>query len=139
MSGRIPFRITDSFRVEEVVGRVREWRPVVRLLAPLEYRVGHADSDEAIIVPAGFETDFASVPWGLWNLFPPLGAYARPAVVHDFLYACGGQVRGRTYTRRRADEIFREAMGVVGVTPWRRELMFWAVRLGGAPGWGGPR
>lgn len=132
----IPFRITDHFQVEEVVGKVRGGRPLVRLLTPLEYRVGHADSEEVIVVPAGFETDFASVPWGLWNLFPPLGSYARPAIVHDFLYSTGG-LRGR-YVREECDRIFYEAMAVVGV-PWlKRVLMYLAVRLGGGSGWNRP-
>ena len=33
------------------------------LLEPLEYHVGAADSTEIIVVPEGFRTDFASVPW----------------------------------------------------------------------------
>lgn len=132
----IPSRITDSFRVEEVVGRSRGGRCCVRLLSPVEYRVGHADSGEIIVVPEGFETDFASIPWGLWNLFPPLGPYARPAIVHDYLYDVGGQVPGRCYTRKQADHIFREAMEVVGIPEWRRQVMYRAVRLGGASGWG---
>lgn len=132
----IPFRITDSFQVQEVVGKSRGGRPLVQLITPLMYCVGHADSDECITVPAGFITDFASVPWGLWNLFPPFGQYARPAIVHDFLYSVGGQIPGRCYTRKQADSIFKEALSVVGIPAWRRELMYRAVRLGGGSGWG---
>ena len=128
-------RITGAFRVEEVPGRARGGRAVVRLIDPLEYRVGHPQSEERIIAPAGFETDFASIPWGLWNLFPPLGPWARPAIVHDYLYVTGG-LQGR-YSRRRADEIFAEALKVVGVPGWRRGVMHAAVRLGGGPGWQG--
>jgi hypothetical protein len=132
----IPFRITDTFLVQEVVGKQRGGRSCVRLQAPLMYCVGHEDSEERITVPAGFETDFASIPWGLWNLFPPWGAYARPAIVHDYLYEVGGQIPGRCYTRKQADGIFREAMGVVGVPAWRAAIMYRAVRLGGGSGWG---
>lgn len=132
MSGR-PARITGAFRVEEVPGKAREGRPCVKLLEPLEYRVGADDSPELIVVPAGFETDFASVPWGLWNLFPPLGRWARAAIVHDWLYATGGE--GGRYSRKQADRIFKEAMKVVGVAGWQREAMYQAVRLGGGCGW----
>lgn len=152
-------RITGAFRVEEAEV-TRGGRACVRLLEPLEYRVGSADSAETITVPAGFETDFASIPWGLWNLFPPLGPWARPAIIHDFLYATKGKgwfgppgVRGRrrwitgpirpnssapVYTRAEADAVFLEAMGVVEppVPVWRRQLMYLAVRLGGGRGWG---
>jgi hypothetical protein len=130
-------RITERFRVEEA-GDSREGRYCVRLLETLEYRVGSEDSDEVIRVPVGFETDFASIPWGLWNLFPPLGLWARPAIIHDFLYDRGGVLPSKTYSRKEADMIFREAMSVVGVPAWRREVMFRAVRLGGGSGWKDP-
>lgn len=155
-------RITGAFRVEETSER-REGRACVRLIDPLEYHVGSAESAEIIVVPTGFVTDFASIPWGLWNLFPPLGPWARPAIIHDFLYATGGTGdwngkgpwRGRwitgpvrtdrtgawcspSYTRAEADAIFREAMTVVEppVSAWRREVMYRAVRIGGGGGWG---
>lgn len=127
-------RITGRFAVEEVPGRSREGRQLVRLLQTLEYRVGSEDSAEVICVPVGFETDFASIPWGLRNLFPALGPWGRPAIIHDYLYATRGQA-GR-YTRLQADRIFAEAMAVVGVPAWRRQIMFLAVRLGGGGGWG---
>lgn len=127
-------RITATFRVEEVAGQSRDGRQLVRLLSTLEYRVGSEDSPEVICVPVGFETDFASIPWGLRDLFPALGPWARPAIIHDYLYATRGQA-GR-YSRAAADRIFAEAMAVVGVPAWRRTIMFWAVRMGGANGWG---
>jgi hypothetical protein len=126
-------RITGAFRVEEIPGRSRGGRAVVRLLEALEYRVGHAASDELVRVPAGFETDFASIPWGLWNFFPALGPWARPAIVHDWLYATAGL--GGRYSRARADDIFAEAMAVVGVPRWRRVIMVASVRLGGGRAW----
>jgi hypothetical protein len=138
-------RITEAFRVEECPGESRAGRQCVRLLEPLEYRVRADDSEELIVAPAGFETDFASIPFGLRNLFPPLGPWARPAILHDFLYGTQGTgrfegvrwiSRARDYSRAEADGIFREAMAVVGVPVWRRGLMYRAVRLGGRRGWG---
>jgi hypothetical protein len=143
--GQIPFRITDSYQVQEAVGRERGGRPCVRLIAPLEFCVGFPDSDDRIVVPAGFETDFASIPWGLWNLFPPYGRWARAAIIHDFLYATRGTgvfegrrwiTRATDYTRKEADKIFLEAMEVVGVDPWRRTVMYRAVWAWGTRGWG---
>jgi hypothetical protein len=140
-----PARITGTFRVEEAPGVHRHGRACVRLLEPLEYRVGSENSDERIVVPAGATTDFASIPWGLRNTFPPLGAWARPAIIHDFLYETRGSgvldgvrwiSRPVDYTRADADAIFLEAMEVVGVPTWRRTVMYRAVRLGGGGGWG---
>lgn len=127
-------RITERFRVEEA-GESREGRYCVRLLEALEYRVGSEDSAEVIVVPTGFVTDFASIPWGLWNLFPPLGLWARPAIIHDYLYDRGGRMPTKVYRRKEADMVFKEAMEVVGVPAWRREIMFRAVRIGGMGGW----
>lgn len=138
-------RITESFAVREVPGESVDGRQRVMLVEPLEYRVGSADSLESIMVPKGFVTDFASIPLGLHNSFPPLGLWARPAIIHDFLYATKGTGAYRTrrwinrpvdYTRPEADAIFKEAMKVVGVPPWRREVMYRAVRWGGENGWG---
>jgi hypothetical protein len=89
-------RITDAFDVHEHSG-LRGGRVLVELVKPLEYHVGSDDSTDVIIVPAGYVTDFASVPEGLWNLFPPLGMWARAAIIHDYLYSTGG-IDGR-YTR----------------------------------------
>lgn len=158
-------RITESFAVREVPRKMRGGRQVVKLLEPLEYRVGSEDSQEVIVVPTGFETDFASIPFGMRNLFPPLGLHARAAIVHDFLYLTKGdlpnaldyiqpmmkpeevtqylnlttnrpEVNAKTYARREADDIFREAMSVVGVNAFKRNMMHRAVRIGGGGGWG---
>ena len=40
---------------------------------------------ESIVVPAGFETDLASVPRAAWALIAPWDV-ARAAIVHDILY-----------------------------------------------------
>jgi hypothetical protein len=103
----------------------RDWK----LVDPFEYHVGSLGSDEVIRVPAGFVTDFASVPRFFWRLIPPWGRYGKAAVVHDYCYA------ERLYSRRRCDRIFLEAMGVLSVPRWRRIPMYLAVRAFGWRGW----
>lgn len=129
----MPVRITDAFEVRELSGS-REGRVLVMLTKSLEYRVGSADSPHVVLVPDGYVTDFASVPRGLWNVFPPLGPWSRAAIIHDYLYSTGG-LQGK-YTKKQADAIFREAMQVLGVVYWKRELMFVAVSVFGGRGWG---
>lgn len=41
---------------------------------------------ESLTVPAGFVTDYASIPQRLWSLYSPHDVYSRAAVVHDYLY-----------------------------------------------------
>lgn len=76
------------------------------LQAPLQYRSDVAS--ETIIVPAGFVTDFASIPKVFWNVLPPWSRYGPAAVVHDYAYWTG-------ITRGTADNILREAMTLLGV------------------------
>jgi len=39
-----------------------------------------------IMIPAGFVTDFASVPRFLWSFVPPIGKFNLAALVHDYCY-----------------------------------------------------
>ena len=96
-------------------------RRIPRVLEePLRLRVG----GETIAVPAGFTTDFASVPRFLWFLFPR-DVGRRASVVHDYLY------RGGPRSRREADRIFYAALRAEGVAAWRAALMWLGVRLFG--------
>ena len=115
----------------EILDAERDGRVTARLLQGFGYRPAGGD---VIAVPAGFVTDFASVPWGFWNLEPPLGDAGKAAVVHDYLYATKGL--GGRYSRAQADGIFRQALGALGVPLWKRTLLWAAVRVGGASGWG---
>ena len=96
-----------------------------RLTQPFEYHVGAIGSGIVISVPAGFVTDLATIPNLLWVVFPPDGAYAKAAVIHDFMYQDG------RYSRAWADEIFNEAMRVIGVGHITRFVIYSAVRTFG--------
>jgi hypothetical protein len=93
------------------------------------YDVGSEGSEETIDVPIGFVTDFASVPRPLWWLIPRWGKYGNAAVIHDFCYW------EQKYTRKRADEIFLEAMVVLEVGPVTRYVMYLAVSWFGWTAW----
>lgn len=111
----------------------RRWR----LVFPFRYHVGSRYSCEVIAIPANFLTDFASIPRFLW--FLPLWAkYSKSPVVHDWLYQ-SKKITGKPITRKRADEIFMEAMFI----DWRdhksRLVLAWveyyAVRIFGWMAW----
>jgi len=38
-----------------------------------------------ITVPAGYRTDFASIPRLVWPLLPPVGRGGKAAIIHDWL------------------------------------------------------
>lgn len=77
------------------------------------------------VIPAGFNTDFASVPRLPVAFLLTGGTADRPAIVHDFLYRTGAE------DRKTCDAIFAEAMKATGVASWRRSLMWAGVRIGG--------
>jgi len=92
------------------------------LITPFDYHVGEEGSGDVITVPAGYRTDFASVPRIFWRIIPPVGRYGKAAVVHDWLYDTESR------PRKEADKIFLEAMEVLEVPKWKRKAMYYAVR-----------
>lgn len=79
------------------------------------------------IVPAGFLTDFASIPRFAWRLFPPAGgAWDRASVLHDYCYRTG------VTTRDNADNLFYEALRADGVGWWTARTFYAAVRWFGS-------
>jgi hypothetical protein len=83
---------------------------------------------QIIEVPAGFETDFASVP-RVPIAFMFFGDRAhREAVLHDYLYR-SDSVPLASYSQ--ANETFLEAMKVTGKGWGVRYAMYWGVVMGG--------
>lgn len=80
-----------------------------------------------VTVPAGFLTDFASVPRMFWGLFPPAGRWSLAAIVHDYL--CRAEPQG--WDSKLAAQCFRTIMRELGVGWLRRSIMYRAVRIGG--------
>jgi hypothetical protein len=105
------------------------------VVEPLVYR-GKTDT---FVVPAGFPTDFASVPRVAVWLIPRFGRYTLAAIMHDWLVTEG--LRTGVVTSRDADGIFRRVMRELGVPVVRRWLMWAGVRWGALtdparrPGW----
>lgn len=133
-------RITggDVFRP---LGRSRRGRELVTIDVPLVWGVEGPDGPTFVTVPAGFVTDFASIPRPVWPLFPPFGPWALAAILHDWLYVTRGE--GGRWSRADADRMFREAMEEIAKAredgqpaAWKRAIIYRAVRVGGAGGWG---
>jgi hypothetical protein len=99
-----------------------------RLVADLIYQ-----SDVAKLtftVPAGFVTNFASVP-RIPIVYELAGdTSSEAATVHDFLYTT------HPVNRATADDVLREASKATGVPDWRRQIMWAGVRVFGWSHWG---
>lgn len=104
----------DSNLVMEKISK-RLWRT---------YRdfVYYIDGGDEITVPAGFVTDFASIPRVFWIFMPPDDIYSQAAVLHDYLY------NTKMFNRDRCDKLFLQAMEILGVGKFTRYTMYYAVR-----------
>ena len=98
---------------------------VYTLLEPLEYM--------DLTIPAGFESDGASVPRFFWRLvFPPGDSKAlHAAFVHDYIY----RTHPAGWTRADADKVFRELLVAGGIPAWRANLAYCGVRWFGGKSW----
>lgn len=112
-----------------------------RVEREFEYHVGKQESNEVILVPKGFLTDFASIPWPISMLIPKDGDYNQPAVLHDYLYSRLGRLYNMTYNRAKCDSVFLEAMEVINLLDnfsiplLKRRIIYRGVRVGGWYGW----
>ncbi len=117
----------SSFKDDLIVKNIgtRKWE----IYRDFTYEVGFLGSGDKIVVPKGFQTDFASIPRFFWRIMPPDGEYTKSAIIHDYLY------NTRERPREIADKIFLEAMGVLGVPGWKKNIIFRAVRIFGGFAW----
>ena len=135
---------TTPLKVEHIDGRY--WR----VLEAFEYRVGSEDSDEIISVPAGFVTDFASIPrFAWWLIGSPTGEYGKAAVKHDYLYSENNDEQCEEYkprTRRRSPPLHPALSGSLthqmqripvphpSNFPVRQDTSAWVLGVHTAPG-----
>ncbi len=132
---------TGPLVIEEVVPG-RRWR----LREAIRYEAGAEGSGIVIEVPAGFETDGATIPAALRVILAVWGTYGRAACVHDYLYsqirlglhrstvfkaAWGEGIANPGLARAWADHEFYLAMRACGTSRPLAWLMWAAVRLFG--------
>lgn len=112
-----------------------------RIHEPFEYVTVHGSR---IKIPAGFETDLASVPALARSLVPKIGYWSQPAVVHDYMYALHRAKLNTEWTRKDADLTFKSGMEIkeeeYEIPNFQRKasVLYAAVRMGGLAGWETP-
>jgi len=105
--------------------------PIYFLTKPIAWKPNpdQAAQHQAVDVPTGFVTDFASIPRVFWSLLRPDGEYTYPAIVHDFMYWTQDR------PREVADEIFRFGMQDFDIDRMTITTVYHAVRAGGSSAW----
>lgn len=87
------------------------------------------EAHKPVNVPAGFVTDFASIPRVFWTILPKDGTYTYAAIVHDYLYW------EQPVSRDEADLILRFAMEDFKVEAAKIRTIYAGVTLGGGAAW----
>ena len=84
-------------------------------------------------IPAGFETDGASIPRWLWWICgtPYESPRVFAAIVHDYIYS-GGDPEA---TRADADDLYRDIQIAIGVSRVKAYVEWLALRLCGRSHW----
>jgi hypothetical protein len=109
---------------------IDEQKGLHQLLSPLSYY--SAILERVVTVPAGFVTDFASVPriLGVYDLAG--GKCNKAAVIHDWLYST------QCVDRETADRVLREAILASGYGAFTAGVFYAAVHTFGASHWAKP-
>ena len=104
-----------------------------QLTHPLIYDYWRYGYKRRIIVPAGYYTDFLSLPLLSKAIFTKDGAGKWASVIHDYCYVALQD----EFTQKQADKIFRQALRNDPEKPtYLTQLLFYtAVRLGGYTTW----
>lgn len=108
--------------VQPILPEGKRWT----LVHPITYSANH----DTFEVPAGFTTDFASVPRIFVWLLPRYGRWTQAAVLHDYLWSLAktGEI-----SKFDADGIFLRALRELNVPFLRRWIMWAAVRWAAGP------
>ncbi len=105
------------------------------------------NTSKRICIPKGFVCDGASIPQWCWTItsMTPVGLHLGAAVVHDYLYQNLGILQNEflidgvatfhSFNRKESDDMFLRIMESAGVAPWKRFLMYRAVRIFGRFAW----
>jgi hypothetical protein len=88
-------------------------------------------------VPAGFVTNFASVPWIAYRyIHPEKPCICYPSAAHDYGYAIGGLLPdGRFFDRPVWDDVLEELMVIAGARWDERKVVRRAVGMFGGSHW----
>ena len=104
--------------------------PTYFLLKPVMWKPNPGqESHSAVTVPAGFVTDFASIPRVFWSALRPDGLYTYPAIVHDYLYW------EQVVSREAADTVFKFGMEDFRIGSATIAAVYNAVRAFGGGAW----
>lgn len=110
--------------------------PLWDTLPGFRYYIGEKGSKRWVDVESGFVTDGATIPRFLWWLLPPIEEYTQCTTLHDKLCSTyyiielvDGVEQRVPVTRKVIDQILKESMDVMEITPWKKHAIMAGVNL----------
>ena len=116
-----------GFLDDLVIKSANRTAPGGNLIYALMQAMRYQDGNRIYTVPAGYQTDLASIPQRYQQRPPNESPTARPGVLHDYFYTSHEE------PRHVADRMFRHALRDEGVPLGKRLAMWAAVRAFGGP------
>lgn len=96
------------------------------------------EKDIRVVVPAGFTTDFSSIPSLFWAYMAPW-EHPEAGVVHDWLYKSPAAFASTTYkpplTQAQCDDMYRRILDLKGVRWSKRQTLWSILRIAGGVSW----
>ena len=113
--------------------------PTFRLYEPLTLHFSLNGGGIRVLVPAGFVTDFYSIPGKRLRARADIQlkdvlSYKEPSVLHDYLYRTG-KIGDRRIAQKEADALMLEALQRKGLPQQQIAKTYAGVRVGGSPAW----
>lgn len=111
--------------------------PVLEPVSPATWRLRYCWTliykGEYYSIPAGFDTDGASIPRALWTICGDPMSIPRlyAAIVHDYLYSGGDP----DATRKDADTLYRDLQIALGISKAKAYTEYYALRIFGRSHW----
>lgn len=121
--------LTNRKSLSAPLGLLRFADGVYVLTKPIAWSPNPGQPYKGVEVPAGFVTDFNSMPRTFWSIIRPDGDYAYAAIMHDYLY----WVQDRS--REESDQILKLVMEDLNIDALKVTVIYNAVRLFGSQAW----
>lgn len=98
---------------------------VYRLSRDLIWEIGFKGSNNKILIPLGFLTDFLSIPFPFTEFVNNDGPYAAAGALHDHLY------KEKIFDRKKSDEQLYDALIALKCNKIIATLIWFSVRIFG--------
>ncbi len=103
--------------------------PTWVLSGGLSYYIGKRRDECWVYVPNNYRITGANVPDIFKSWIKPCDVHGQAVIIHHYLCTTG-KIRSNGFrtviSKREANDVFLEAMKILGVPWWKRNILYWA-------------